>query len=281
MRARLSIRRWSGRRWLRWLGLVIVVVAILAVGIPFIYIHLIEGKAPPKLRLTPSATDAGGSGSGNLSGSWGVTSGSIVGYRVSETLIGQHNTAVGRTSTVAGTVDISGTTARTATFTVAMATVKSDESQRDSQFDGRIMDVANYPTGTFRLTSPISLTPALAVGVIRSYHATGRLTLHGQTHPVSFTINAERTADQIEVQGDINVLFSTWGISNPSVGGFVTTASNGTLEFLLHLQRGVHSTLGSIPTTTTPSGFPSGGAGGPGGGITVPATTVPPLTLGH
>jgi polyisoprenoid-binding protein YceI len=34
-----------------------------------------------------------------------------------------------------------------------MDTIHSDKSERDAQFDGRIMDVAQYPTGTFTLTS--------------------------------------------------------------------------------------------------------------------------------
>ena len=44
-----------------------------------------------------------------------------------------------------------------ASFSVPMDTIHSDKSQRDAQFDGRIMDVAQYPTGTFTLTSPIDL----------------------------------------------------------------------------------------------------------------------------
>jgi polyisoprenoid-binding protein YceI len=119
-----------------------------------------------------------------------------------------------------------------------MATVVSDKSQRNAQFDGRIMDVSSYPTGTFTLTKPIALGTLPAVGVIKSYSATGNLTLHGHTRSVTFTLNAERTATTIEVQGSIPVLFSDWGISNPSIGGFVTTQDNGLLEFLLVSRKG-------------------------------------------
>ena len=38
-----------------------------------------------------------------------------------------------------------------------MASVVSDQSERNAQFDGRIMDVATYPTATLHLTSPIAL----------------------------------------------------------------------------------------------------------------------------
>jgi polyisoprenoid-binding protein YceI len=119
-----------------------------------------------------------------------------------------------------------------------MATVHSDKSQRDDQFDGRIMDVAQDPTGTFALTSPISLTPLPAAGVVRSYTAHGKLTLHGTTRAVTFTLTAERAGAQLKVAGHIPVLFSDYGIQNPSLGGFVTTQDHGLLEFLLVFTKG-------------------------------------------
>ncbi len=265
------------RRWPRRIAIAVAVVVVLAVGVPFAYIHFIEGKAPAKLTLTPSPAPSASSAStaglatdsGSIDGQWNVGPGSVVGYRVGETLAGQKNTAVGRTSSVTGSLTITGTSVSSATFTAQMASVRSDQSQRDHQFDGRIMDVARYPTATFRLTAPIDLGSTPSIGAVHSYQATGDLTLRGQTHPVTFTINAERTSSLLEAQGEINVVFATWGISNPSLGGFVTTASNGTLEFLLHLGRGASS------ATAPPITSPAGGSGG-----LVPATTTPPLSLG-
>jgi polyisoprenoid-binding protein YceI len=114
-----------------------------------------------------------------------------------------------------------------------MATIHTNSSQRDAQFDGRIMDVAAYPAGTFTLTRPISLAPLPAPGKIKAYTATGNLTLHGQTRSVTFPLKAERTAGGIDVAGSIPVLFSKWNIPNPSFTGFVTTQNHGILEFLL------------------------------------------------
>jgi hypothetical protein len=50
---------------------------------------------------------------------------------------------------------------------------------------------------------------------------------------VTFPLKAEFTASTIEVQGSIPVLFSKWGIPNPSFTGFVTTQNHGIMEFLL------------------------------------------------
>ncbi|HEY5352289.1 MAG TPA: YceI family protein [Streptosporangiaceae bacterium] len=230
------------RRWLKWVIGAIVVVVVLAVGGPFVFFHFIEGNGPAPLSLksspaasgTQSASAVSSQGASEaVAGTWAVGPGSRVGYRVNEILGGQSHTAVGRSSAVTGQMVVKGTTVKTASFTVKMATIHTDSAQRDSQFDGRIMDVATYPDGTFALTKPIVMAPLPATGTIKTYSATGNLTLHGQTRPVTFPVKAELTGKGIEVQGAIPVLFSKWGIPNPSFTGFVTTQNHGIMEFLL------------------------------------------------
>jgi polyisoprenoid-binding protein YceI len=229
------------RHWLRWLLIAIAGLVVLAAAGPFVYIHFFN-STPAALSLSPGSTPASSAttntaASGSMAGAWTVGPGSIVGYRVNEVLLGQNATAVGRTTSVSGHLVIAGTTVTAAAFSVPMATVHSDKSQRDAQFDGRIMDVAQFPTGTFALTSPIGLAPLPPGGVIKDYTAHGRLTLHGTTRAVTFTLTAERKGSQIEVSGDIPVLFSDYNIQNPSFAGFVTTQDHGLLEFLLIFNR--------------------------------------------
>jgi polyisoprenoid-binding protein YceI len=261
-----------------WIGGPVVLIVILAVAGPFIYIHFIEGPAPTKLALptTPASTSAtGGTGaaasSTAVSGTWNIGPGSEAGYRVKEVLLGQNATAVGRTSKIWGSLTISGTTVTRGTFTVDMASVVSDQSERNAQFDGRIMDVAQYPTAALVLTSPIPLGTLPAAGATKQYQAHGTLTMHGVSKPVSFTVTAERTGSAIDVLADVPITFSDWNIANPSVGGFVTTADNGTLEVLVDLTR----SAGNSPSTSSGSST-SGGGGGP---VTVPSTTEPPLSV--
>ena len=241
----MSSHRRRRRSWLRWVLVAAAAVVVLAVGVPFVYIHFIEGPAPAPLGLSgtasPSAASGtGGSGQGTdtpLVGTWAVAAGSRAGYRVNEVLAGQNNVAVGRTGSIAGHLVIRNTTVTAGAFTVKMATIHSDQSQRDAQFDGRIMDVATYPTGTFTLTRGISLAPVPATGTIMAYHASGNLTLHGRTRPVTFSLKAQRTSTQIRVSGSIPITFADWDIPNPSFAGFVTTQDHGVLEFLLVLNR--------------------------------------------
>jgi polyisoprenoid-binding protein YceI len=227
------------RHWLRWLIGGIVVVAALAVAGPFLYIHFFNGSTPAALTLSPSGSAPAGSSASSaaMAGSWTVGSGSVVGYRVNEVLLGQNTTAVGRSTSVTGHLTIADSTATAASFSVTMDTIRSDKSQRDDRFNGPIMNVAKYPTGTFALTSPVDLAPLPAAGTVKTYTVHGKLTLHGTTRAVTVTLTAERTASGIKVAGQIPVLFSDYNIQNPSFAGFVTTQDHGLLEFLLVFTR--------------------------------------------
>ena len=238
------------RSWLRWLIGGVVVVLVLVVGGPFVYIHFIEGPAPAPLSLstttTPttiaksgrpgSGTTAATDKSGSLDGVWKVGSGSTAGYRVKEDLFGQHAEAVGRTTSVTGSMTIAGTQVTQGSFTVDMTSVSSDRSQRDGQFQGRIMDTASYPTSSFVLTTPIQLAPVPKDGVIKKYQATGKLTLHGTTNSVTFPLNAKRSGTVIQVQGIVPITFADYNIDNPS-GGPASVGNSGQMEFLLQLQQ--------------------------------------------
>jgi polyisoprenoid-binding protein YceI len=255
---------------------VIVVVLVAAILGPYVYIHFIEGPAPTKLELpkasgTTTTSKGTATSSSSLDGTWNVGTGSQAGYRVQEVLVGQNATAVGRTSKIWGSMSISGSTVTKASFTVDMASVVSDQSQRNARFDGPIMDVSQYPTATLTLSAPIELGTIPADGAVEHDNATGALDMHGVTKSVSFPVTAERVASGIDVLADIPITFSEWNIANPSVGGFVTTANSGTLEVLLQLTQGQGN-----PASTSSGTSGSVGGGGP---VTVPSTTVPPLRV--
>ena len=227
------------RSWLRWVIGGVVVALVLVVGGPFVYIHFIEGDAPAKLSLSDTTTPSTAAGSGAttapLAGTWQIGSGSTAGYRVEETLFGQHATAVGRTNDVTGTMTIAGTTVTKASFSVDMTTVTSGKDGRDNQFQGRIMNTSEFPIATFALTEPIALAPVPKAGVTKSYSATGKLTLHGTTKTVTIPLNTKRTGNVIQVQGILAVHFPDYGIDNPS-GGPASVGDDGQMEFVLQLQ---------------------------------------------
>jgi polyisoprenoid-binding protein YceI len=213
--------------------------AVVVVVGGLVAIHIIQGPSKAPLSFADASTTSAASGTPttaltSLDGSWEVASGSTAGYRVKETLFGRSSTAVGRTNAITGSLTLTGTTVPKASFTVDMTKVSSDRSIRDGQFQGRIMDTAQFPTATFTLTSPIVLGTIPANGVEVTPKATGKLMLHGTTKSVTFTVAAKRTGNTIQVLGSIPITFADYGISNPS-GGPASVGNNGTLEFLLVL----------------------------------------------
>jgi polyisoprenoid-binding protein YceI len=224
------------RKRLTIVGVVVAVVLLLVLGGPFVYIHFFSSSSPAKFSLSDNGGgDTTTTASGApvpLAGTWHVGSGSEAGYRVEEVLFGQSTTAVGRTKDVTGSMTIAGTTVTTASFTVDMTTITSDKSQRDDQFQGPIMDTAQFPHATFQLTTPIALGTAPAEGKTVTVNATGKLTLHGQTKTITTPLQAKRSGNTIEVVVSIPVKFSDYGIANPSQA-FVTTKDHGTVEALL------------------------------------------------
>jgi polyisoprenoid-binding protein YceI len=219
-------------RKIHWLIAIPVLLATLAFGGTWVYIHVIAGDPPARLALADSTGTPSAGSTVAAAGNWTVTSGSQVGYRVGEVLFGQSATAVGRTSKVTGSLALDGATVSAAAFTVDMASVTSDESRRDGQFRNRIMSTGEFPTSTFTLTSPISLGSVPADGTTVTAKATGDLTLRGVTRRVTFEVKARRTGGRIDVNGTIPIVFDDWGIPSPSFGP-AQVEDHGELEFLL------------------------------------------------
>ncbi len=252
------------KRWMKWTIVGVVGVVVLFFGAIFAYAKFIN-DAPAKLSFddttdqtaattastaTDGSTAAGASDdpttsaasgaavdASSVDGTWNATTDSQVGYRVKENLFGVDTEAVGRTNQVTGTLTIAGTTATAADFTVDMTSVTSDESRRDAQFNGRVMQTDQFPTATFTLTEPIDFGSVPAAGSTVKASATGDLTLHGVTKSVTFDVEARVNGANVEVLGTIPVVFADYSIDNPSTKG-ISTADNGTLEFLLVFSQG-------------------------------------------
>ncbi|MGP4047949.1 YceI family protein [Streptomyces sp. 2A115] len=232
------------RHWKRWLIAGVATVAVLTTAGPYLYINYIQDDPPAALSLdspptTPESTSGSGSGSGSgeqasgsVEGAWRVGGGSQAGYRVDEVLFGQNVTAVGRTEEVTGDLEIEGTRAASGSFTVDLASVRSDSDQRDGQFRGRVMNTERYPNATFELTEPVDFGSVPDVNKEVTGEATGDLTIHGQTNSVTFDLTAQRTADGFRVNGSIPVTFADYGIDAPNFGG-ITVEDKGSIEFLL------------------------------------------------
>ena len=67
---------------------------------------------------------------------------------------------------------------------------------------------------------------------MKPFASTGDLTLRGTTRSVTFDIYAVITDGRPRLTGSTEIVFSEWGIPNPSVPEtYVYTSNTGTLEF--------------------------------------------------
>jgi len=221
------------------------ILALGAAGLAVVYFVVFAGSSPQKLALSSPTPSAAGStanpSSSPASGTWTVTSGSQAGYRVREQLasLAAPSDAVGRTSAVTGTVTLaqsaSGDSVTAASVTVDVSKLSSDQARRDQRIHSQGLESDRYPTATFQLTTPIALPATAASGQAINVSATGALTVHGVTRTVTIPIAARLTGSKIELVGSITFPFSQFGMTPPSIGGFVSVQDNATMEFQLLL----------------------------------------------
>lgn len=222
-----------------------------AVAGPMIYRdYIVEPAAEaPKLSADDSALAPAADASdtaldpADFAGEWSVGTGSYAGYRVNEVLNGTDVTVTGRTDQVTGTLTAEGQSITQASFTVDIASIATDSSQRDNYFRN-MMNVGSNPTATFTLTSPLTIDTVPASGEVTDQTLSGDLTLGGVTKAVSVTVQLRvvaaadgATSGTVEVAGQIPITFADFGMEAPNLG-FVSVESAGAVEFSLALQQG-------------------------------------------
>lgn len=215
---------------------IVVALAVLGVAaLAGIYFLFFNEDSPDEFELTPVEEQAEPA-DGDLAGTWSAAAGSEAGYRVREKLanLPAQSDAVGRTADVTGTVVIDEASVSAASFEVQLATLASDEERRDDRVRDTLQ-TDQFPTATFELTEPIDLAdPGAATATV---DAVGDLTIHGVTKSVTIPIEAARNGDQLELVGAVTFPMADFGITPPSIGGFVTVEDDATLEFKILLEQ--------------------------------------------
>ena len=257
--------------WLR-LFLIVVAVAVLAAAAAGAWYLFLRPPAPAEVALaavptaapTDDATEAPASETpaaassaapaasaavaAGLDGTWTVDpsigsfddfSGSFVGYRVTEELVGiGTSTAVGRTPDVTGSLTLAGTTITDATFEADLTTLQSDSGMRDGQLGRQGLETDTYPTATFVLAESIELDAVPADGATIEATAVGDLTLHGVTQRVAIPLEARLANGVVTVVGSLPVAFGDYGMTAPESMRVLSIDENGTMEFQLQFTQG-------------------------------------------
>ena len=230
------------RKKLLWVAGIVVVIAVVAViAGPWVYTNWIADDADAELAL-PSQTSAA---TVDVNGTWTVEprpetedQRTQAGYRVDEVLRGENVTVNGRTQQVSGTVEVAGGRLTQGTVTVDVASIRSPDSARDNRFRGDgIMDTAQHPTATFRITEPVDLSTVPSSGAPATVRASGTMEIKGTSRPVTTDLRVARSGDAVIVQGAVPVRWSDYGVDAPRIGDFVQVEDAGTIEFLVNLAR--------------------------------------------
>jgi polyisoprenoid-binding protein YceI len=196
----------------------------------------------------PSATADATRGTGTataaeLSGTWTIADGSVVGYRVREQLGGVTalTDAVGRTSAVTGTATLEAAgdalAVTAASFEADLTQLSSDDGRRDNRIKSIGLESDRFPTATFVLGEPLDVPAEALAGTTVTVTLTGDLTIHGVTRRVSIPGEARLNGDRIEIVGALTFPFSDFGMTPPDVGGFVQVEDDATLEVLVSLAK--------------------------------------------
>lgn len=205
---------------------------------PAFYRDVIVGEQPAAPTAAP---DAGASAAPaapveELDGVWQVSEGSYAGYRVDEVLNGTDVTVVGRTEDVTGDVRVQDLAVTAAEITVDVASIATDEPNRDAYFRDNALQVSEHPTASFRLTEPVAAEAEPEAGDETTVEVTGELTLHGVTRPVTAQMDASFDGGSVRVAGSIPVTFADFDVEAPNLG-FVSVEPEGFVEFLLVLEK--------------------------------------------
>jgi polyisoprenoid-binding protein YceI len=199
----------------------------------------------------PTSAPASASAAVSLDGTWTVDptlgsfdydagdfTGSWVGYRVQEELVGFGGTfAVGRTPEVSGSIALSGTALTDAHLSADLTTLRSDQPMRDGQLGRQGIQSDEFPTATFVLTQPIELGTLPAEGESVSVDAVGDLTLHGVTKNVEIPLSAVWQGDVIGVAGTYTFPWEDFGMEQPQSMRVVSLAPEVTMELQVFFRK--------------------------------------------
>jgi polyisoprenoid-binding protein YceI len=194
-----------------------------------------------------AAGASAGPRTGGIGGTWKVDtsigsfsdfSDSFVGYRIQEELAGiGGNEVVGRTPAVSGSMTVAGTQVTDATIEADLTGLTTDDSNRDRQLARQGIQTGQFPTATFKLTSPIELGSIPADGRSVDVKAKGQFTLHGQTRDVEVPMKATLSGDSVVLTGSLPIVLADYGIDKPNSFKVLSIADSGTMELQIYFAK--------------------------------------------
>ncbi len=225
-------------------------VAALVAAVLVIYFVIFPTSSPKPFSLKDTSTGTTASTSAvrpasvsTLAGTWKIAAGSLAGYRVREKLafLPAQSDAVGRTSHITGSATFAessgNVTISAASFDIAVNTLRSDRSMRDEKIHEIGLESDRYPTSTFVLSKPVTLPASSIDGKVDRVPVMGVIEIHGTSRTETLPVEMTVSGSTFEAVGSLTFPWSEFGMTAPSVGGFVNVTGKATLEFDLHMRR--------------------------------------------
>jgi len=230
------------RRLWKWLVLGLVLAVSLAFAGWYFFLKT-DPEPRAAIKLTPVVTDStvAGQASSGADGTWKVSPDScalpdcFVGYRVTEKLFANisETEATGRTDHVEGTMTIDGTTVKDVTVTADLRDLTSDNNFRDGRIRSEGLESDKFPEAKFVLGEPIALSAAPTAGETLKTEAKGKFTLHGVTKEVTISLEGRWDGKQVQVVGNMPIVFSDYGITAPTAPAVASVDDHGEMELQL------------------------------------------------
>jgi polyisoprenoid-binding protein YceI len=127
-------------------------------------------------------------------------------------------------------------TIEAAAFKADVSKLASDKSMRDQRIHEIGLESDRYPTATFKLSKPIVLPDGSTSGKVVKVNATGVFTIHGTSKTETLPLQLSLTSTTFQAVGSLTFPWGEFGMTAPSVAGFVNVTNKATMEFDLRLK---------------------------------------------
>ena len=156
-------------------------------------------------------------------------------YRVREQLISFDlpNDAVGVTHAITGGVTVTPTgtiIGDSSRIIVNLTNLKSDKDRRDKFIKGRTLDINKFPTVTLVPKSFVGLT-AKPGAAPSAFSVVGDLTVHGVTHPTTWTVTAHSDGADVVGSAATAFTFADFALDQPRLPFLLSVADTIKLEY--------------------------------------------------
>ncbi|HEX6061962.1 MAG TPA: YceI family protein [Candidatus Limnocylindria bacterium] len=206
----------------RLVAVTIVTLVVAACGGP-------ASVAVDPTSVPTAAAQSSAAGTANPTGarSWTVSDKSKATVRVREQLVSLNlpSDAVLVATGAKGAFQVNddGTFAPGSQISFDVSSLTSDQSQRDSFVKQSVLNTRQFPTATFVPSAATGLVLPLAANGHVTFTLTGKLTIHGTTKDVTFSVDAMRSAGNLTATATLapTVKFGDFGMQPPAAPGRV------------------------------------------------------------